>query len=143
MSIASYLPAYTDVFVGRRDDYAIQLPNGSYRRAGRPLTNANLLNHLLGRQTYGTYVMDDDGQCRFAVFDADTEDGIDRILSIHDRLAAQGIVSYVERSRRGGHLWIFFIRPVPASWVRAWLLPIVQPIWNSIRSKTKGWAMAR
>ncbi len=126
MSITSYLAAYRNLFVGRHDDYAMQLPPGAkqnYRRVGKPLTQSDLYDHLIGVRTYGTYVMDASGKCRFAVIDADTEDGLARLWLIHDQLATLGIVSYVECSRRGGHLWIFFTRPVAASQVRAWLLP--------------------
>lgn len=122
MAITSYLALYQHVFVGRRDDYAIQLQSGRYLRAGKPLTTADVYDHLAGRRTYGTYVMDSQGHCRFAVIDADTDDGLDRLWLIQEQLAAHHIVSYVEGSRRGGHLWIFFSRPAPASWVRAWLL---------------------
>ncbi|GCE26394.1 hypothetical protein KDA_18780 [Dictyobacter alpinus] len=122
MAITQYLSSYHSLFVGRQDDYAIQLQNGRYRRAGKALTAADLYNHLAGRRTYGTYIMDAQGRCRFAVIDADTEDGLDRLWRIQEQLAEHHIASYVERSRRGGHLWIFFTTPAPASWVRAWLL---------------------
>jgi hypothetical protein len=122
MSISTYAEAYKNLFVGRQDDYAIQLDNGRYRRVGKPFTYLDLCNHLRGIYTYGTYIMDADGRCHFAVIDADTEDGLARLWVIHDQLATHGIVSYVERSRRGGHLWIFFSQPAPASQVRAWLL---------------------
>ncbi|GER87604.1 hypothetical protein KDW_17660 [Dictyobacter vulcani] len=123
MAITPYLSSYQNLFVGRQDDYAIQLPNGKYRRAGKPLTTGDVYDHLVGRRTYGTYIMDAHGHCRFAVIDADTEDGLDRLWLIQEQLTAQHITSYVECSRRGGHLWIFFTSPAPASWVRAWLLP--------------------
>jgi hypothetical protein len=123
MPISTYLTSYKGLFVGRSDDYAMQLSTGRYRRVGKPLTDADLHDHLIGARTYGTYVMDAAGRCRFAVIDADDEDGLARLWSIQERLSAQGITSYVECSRRGGHLWIFFTRPFPASQVRAWLLP--------------------
>jgi hypothetical protein len=125
MSITAYLPLYSALFVSRHDDYAMQTATGRYKRVGKPLTHADLYDHLIGRRTYGTYVIDETGNCRFAVIDADTESGdlLARLWVIQDELATQGIVSYLERSRRGGHLWIFFTRPVPAAWVRAWLLP--------------------
>ncbi|WP_040442555.1 TOTE conflict system archaeo-eukaryotic primase domain-containing protein [Ktedonobacter racemifer] len=123
LAITSYLETYQGLFVGRTDDYAIQLSNGRYRRVGKPLTKSEVFDHLIGRHTCGTYVMDKEGRCRFVVIDADMEDGLARLWQIQDQLATQGIVSYVEQSRRGGHLWIFFTFPVPASQARAWLLP--------------------
>src|SRR5690242_12689309 len=102
------VPLYADLFVGRRDDHAIQLSTGRYRRVGQPLTPIMIGDHLLGRRPYGTYVMNTDGWCRFAVIDADTDDGLERLWALHEELAAQGIASYLEASRRGGHLWMFF-----------------------------------
>lgn len=124
MAITSYLKAYSTLFVGRRDDYGVQLSTGRYKRAGTSLTQSDLYNHLLGVRTYGTYVIDAAGWCRFAVVDADSEDGLERLWTLQDHLAIHGIVSYVEQSRRGGHLWVFLARPVRASQVRAWLLPL-------------------
>lgn len=115
LAITRYLDPYQSLFVGRSDDYAIQLSTGRYRRVGKPLTKAEVFDHLIGRHTCGTYVMDAEGCCRFAVIDADMDDGLDRLWQIQDQLATQGIVSSVEQSRRGGHLWIFFTRPTPAA----------------------------
>lgn len=122
MPLSEYLSLYADLFVSRHDDYAMQLSNGRYRRVGKPLERIDLADHLLGVRTYGTYVTDAAGLCRFAVMDADTDDGLERLWVLHDTLAALGFFSYVEASRRGGHLWIFFVAPVLASQVRTWLL---------------------
>lgn len=124
MAITTYLKTYSALFVGRCDDYAVQLATGRYTRVGKPLTQADLSDHLVGVRTYGTYVIDAAGCCRFAVVDADSDDGLDRLWTLQDHLAAHDIVSYVEQSRRGGHLWVFLSRPVKASQVRAWLLPL-------------------
>ena len=131
MAVTTYLNTYRGLFVGRSDDYAMQLPPGAlqnYRRVGKELREADLYDHLTGRYTYGTYVMDANGRCRFAVFDDDTVDdgsqqALARLWALQNQLATEGFVSYVERSRRGGHLWVFFVRPALASEVRAWLLP--------------------
>lgn len=124
MAITSYLSTYSTLFVGRRDDFAVQLSTGRYQRAGQPLTHLELYDHLVGVRTYGTYVIDAAGWCRFAVVDADGEDGLARLWTLQAHLATHEIVSYVEESRRGGHLWVFLSRPVKASQVRAWLLPL-------------------
>ncbi len=119
----SQLDHYRQVFIGRSSDFALQQPNGRYVRAGRPLSNTELSLHLLGAQTIGTYVMNEQGYCCFAVFDADMVDGIERLCSLKTRLANDGVVSHLEASRRGGHLWVLFQRPLFASQVRAWFLP--------------------
>ena len=138
MSFSRYLPAYRDLFVGRCDDYAMQLTSGHYRRVGKPLTTHDLVDHLLGVRSYGTYVTNATGHCRFAVFDADTSDGLSRLWSLQDELARANIASYVEHSRRGGHLWVFLEHPVPASQVRAWLSPWCPKDWEFYPKQDEG-----
>lgn len=119
---------FANLFVSRRDDYAVQQADGRYRRAGRPLTYSTLLHHLHGSETIGTYVMDERGLCRFALFDDDTErDDLDErvktLVGVQAQLHVEGIPSYLEGSRRGAHLWVFCDRLVAASHLRRWLLP--------------------
>src|SRR6266487_3515490 len=123
-----HLRLFANLFVSRRDDYAIQQADGRYLRAARPLTYRTLLRHLQGVETLGTYVIDEQGMCRFALFDDDREDDdlIERVktlVEVQRRLRADAIPSYLEGSRRGAHLWVFCSRLVPASQLRRWLLP--------------------
>src|SRR5438132_994994 len=104
MMTNSLLNEYSRMFVSRRDDYAIQQRSGRYLRANCPLTKTALHNHLNGVESLGTYVIDERGRCRFAVFDADAHNGLDVLLGIQGQLAFDGVPSYLERSRRGGHL---------------------------------------
>jgi hypothetical protein len=90
---------------------------------GKPLEVSDLHDHLMGVRTYGSYVMDAGGFCRFAVFDADTLHGLETLWTLQQDFASQGIASHLEASRRGGHLWLFFTMPARASEVRAWLHP--------------------
>lgn len=112
-----------NVFLGRRSDYAVQTDEGRYRRVGSPITLQVVRDHLDGRFTMGTYVMDEQGDCSFAVFDADQADGLRVLANLQRRLAAAGICSYLEVSRRGAHLWVFLAAAAPAWAVRRWLLP--------------------
>jgi hypothetical protein len=121
------LRLFANLFVSRRDDYAIQQVDGRYLRAGRPLTYSTLARHLHGALTIGTYVMDERGMCRFALFDDDTDsddlsERVKTLVSVQQRLRADGIPSYLEGSRRGAHLWVFCSRLVVASQLRRWLL---------------------
>jgi hypothetical protein len=127
MSGLHWLSLYMDLFVARRDDCAVQLPGGRYRRRYRPLTPSDIMQHLAGAVTYGTYVMDRTGRCRFAVFDDDTADGLSRLAQVQTALLHDGIPSYLEQSRRGGHLWVLLLVPVLASLLRSWLLPYALP----------------
>jgi len=117
---------HLSVCIGRQDDYAVQHRDGHYTRAFRPLSPTVLAAHLAGEMTIGTYVRDAQGSCRFAVFDADQEDGLARLTNLQAEFAREQVPSYLERSRRGGHLWLFFREPVSAEHVRAWLWPIAQ-----------------
>ncbi|MGH2508488.1 MAG: TOTE conflict system archaeo-eukaryotic primase domain-containing protein [Ktedonobacteraceae bacterium] len=117
------LERYRILFVGRHSDFARQQADGSYRRVGRYLTIADLQAHLDGKQTLGTYLINEDGRCTCAVFDADSTDGLQVLRQVQARLATQHIPSYLEASRRGGHLWVFLATPILASHIRAWLLP--------------------
>lgn len=114
-------------FVSRRDDYAVQQSTGRYVRAGCPVTFSTLRAHIEGVHTIGTYVIDERGLCRYAVFDADRDDGLDVLLGLSWHLMSDGIPSYLEASRRGGHLWVMLDGGYPASLVRRWLLPCCPP----------------
>jgi hypothetical protein len=114
---------YRRLFRGRLSDFALQYPTGRYARVGRALTEQDIVRHLRGEQTIGSYVINEQGMCWFAVYDADCIDGLEELIMVQARLASDGYPSYLEASRRGGHLWLFFARPLPASQVRAWFLP--------------------
>ncbi|GHO69786.1 hypothetical protein KSC_086780 [Ktedonobacter sp. SOSP1-52] len=109
--------------IGRRNDYALQTAEGRYYRVGQPLTYDLLHLHLAGHYTLGTYVIDESGCCQFAVFDCDKRGGLVDLVGIQEQLVADGIVSYLEASRRGGHLWVFLASPVSPAQLRRWLLP--------------------
>src|SRR2546430_997917 len=77
--------------VGRRNDYALQRDDGLYSRVFARLTDETLCLHLAGVQTIGTYVIDERGCCRFAVFDADSDVGLLQLLEVQACLARDGI----------------------------------------------------
>lgn len=110
--------------VGRGSDYAVQQRDGRYFRVKKPVTGAVLARHLAGKMCIGTYVLDEEKYCSFAVFDADQADGLTVLRNLQAELARQGFPAYLEGSRRGGHLWLFFRAPCPAEQARAWLLPL-------------------
>ena len=68
--------AYASLFVSCWDAYAVQQPDGSYWRVGEPVTLGGLAAHLAGWWTLGTYLLDQESRCSFAVFDADSMDGL-------------------------------------------------------------------
>lgn len=101
-----------DVFIQRRDLYPRQLDDGRYICIRKPFTQALMQAHLKGSLTLGTYALDMSSKARFIVFDGDDETQFNSLMFMAGRLAVQGITAYLEQSRRGGHLWLFFARPV-------------------------------
>jgi hypothetical protein len=125
---ADLVEAYASLFVHCWSQYAVQQRNGSYWRVREPLTLQLLSAHLVGLYTLGTYLLDESQHCSFAVFDADSGDGLGRMVGLAMELARQGIPTILEASRRGGHLWVHLAEPTPARVVRAWLLPSAQAL---------------
>ena len=119
-------PTHLFICIGRQDDYAIQRQDGHYTRVFHELSPGVLTAHLAGKITIGTYVRDAQGYCFFAVFDADQSNGLAVLVDLQAELGRTHIPSYLERSRRGGHLWLFFREPVLADHVRSWLGPMAR-----------------
>lgn len=115
--------AYASLFVHQWRGYAVQQADGSYWRVPDLLSLPLLSAHLSGQWTLGTYLLDGASTCAFAVFDADSVNGLARLMALCDELLAQGIPTLLEASRRGGHLWLHLSEPASAHLVRAWLLP--------------------
>ena len=111
------LRAFTDTFIARFDTYPLQLPDGSYSRAHKnnpdntktyyPFAGHLLEQHLKGVRTLGAYILNNKSITTKIVFDDDSEHGLDRLQGVAQLLEASSVPSYLERSRRGGHLWLF------------------------------------
>jgi hypothetical protein len=98
-----------DTFINRRDAFAFQLDDGRYFATHREITIQHVMGHLKGNLTLGVYLLDADNAAKLSVIDADDEDGFEKLLKAHESLP---LPSYLETSRRGGHLWFFFEEPV-------------------------------
>ncbi|PZW23897.1 CHC2-type zinc finger protein [Thermosporothrix hazakensis] len=117
------LQVYCKLFVSRTSDFALQQADGSYRRAGRPLQLLDINRHLQRFHTLGMYVQDEQGKVRFSVFDDDRQNGFAEMQRLRNQLKRDGIPAYMEQSRRGAHLWVFWKEPIYASQARDVLLP--------------------
>lgn len=106
-------------FVQRWDLYARQLDDGSYVCVHEPLNVGHLFDHLRGEITLGVYLLDQDSRARFAVLDADDAQAWERLGHLARELAGEDVPAYLERSRRGGHLWLFLARAVAGRQARA------------------------
>jgi len=105
--VESLAEGLADNFIQRCDLYARQLEDGSYVCIRKPLRIDHILTHLQGEITLGIYVLDRDSQTHFVVFDADDDQGMSGLISMAADLDDKGVPSYIETSRRGGHLWLF------------------------------------
>lgn len=105
-------------FIQRWDMYPKQRTNGSYVAMKRPLTLNHILKHLRGDITLGAYLLSPDDTCRFMVLDADDNPEGRQLHALANVLHEMDCPTYLENSRRGGHLWFFFDTPVEAVQVR-------------------------
>jgi hypothetical protein len=110
--------ALADTFVQRRDLYAKQLDDGSYVSIKKRLRPYHLVAHLRGTMTLGTYLLDKKSAGRFLVLDADDDPDWRRLQALAYALDEMGDTAYLEPSRRGGHLWLFFDDPLPGADIR-------------------------
>lgn len=113
----SHLLRYVELFPHRRDIYALQKTDGSYFLVREPITLELLRRHLNGEVTCGWYALQHDNTVRWVALDADHDNGLIVLQQIWQKLQQLTINTYLEESRRGGHLWLF-IEPVRAKVVR-------------------------
>jgi hypothetical protein len=82
---------------------------------GLSLTPDTIRRHLEGKITIGLYSINPATQCsKWVAIDADYEDALTDLLKLSFYLKQDGVESALEKSRRGGHLWIFLAEPLPA-----------------------------
>jgi len=81
-----------------------------------PLTDAVIESHLLGNETVGVYPLLSDETCWFLAVDFDKKAWEYDALAFLESCRELGVPAALERSRsgKGGHIWIFFDRALPA-----------------------------
>jgi len=125
---ASVVADYFRLFVNRRA-YTLQ-SNRPHPRSGkhyycRPtnkktghglgLTLDTIRRHLEGEITIGLYAINPVTQCsKWVAIDADYQDALADLIKLGLCLKQGGVVSALEQSRRGRHLWIFMAEPLLA-----------------------------
>jgi hypothetical protein len=118
-------------FLTRRQPYARQQEDGSYRWVFQRLDRLALLAHLQGKETLALSSTDELGQCRWVCLDADAPDGLERLRLVQQTLEEHGLPSLLESSRRGGHLWLFFTLPQPVSLATGVVRGVLDPLYVS------------
>ncbi len=81
-----------------------------------PLTDAIIESHLLGKETVGVYPLLADESCWFLAADFDKKTWEYDTLAFLETCRELSVPAALERSRsgKGGHVWIFFDRALPA-----------------------------
>lgn len=117
---SGYQPARNHDYISHRYDPARKRKICGDNCPHLPLSDKVLADHLEGKHTIGTYPLLQDETCPFLCIDLDEEGWQDDARSLLRSGELLGIPAYLERSRsgEGGHLWIFFERPLPASLAR-------------------------
>jgi hypothetical protein len=74
-----------------------------------------IARHLEGKLTLGLYAINPTTQrCKWIVIDADYPQALEDLIKLQSELKQDGIDAALEKSRRGGHLWIFAATPLLA-----------------------------
>ena len=124
------------LFRGRDDVYALRWENARTGRKGwspavkggwvnarkpdrehLPMGDRVVADHLGGVHHAGLYPLLDDDSCQLLACDFDGPGWALDALAYLDAAQAAGVPVVLERSRSGdgGHVWVFFADPVPAS----------------------------
>ena len=91
-------------------------------KQNRRLTLKTIHDHLAGRVTIGLYSLNPKTQrSKWVAIDADYDNAIEDLLKLQWELHRDGVESALERSRRGGHLWIFNAQPLLAKQCRIYI----------------------
>lgn len=98
---------FAATFLSRNDFYPRQTDTGGYFVVDTPLHIDVISGHLKGVVTIGTYALSPTNEAKWLCFDADTPENWTKLRDMAQNLDAEGITSYLETSRRGGHLWLF------------------------------------
>src|SRR5947209_974480 len=79
-------------------------------------------DHLAGEITIGIYAINPVTQrCKWMAIDADYKTALEDLIKVQRQLQSDGIEAALEKSKRGGHLWIFFETPVLAHEARIYI----------------------
>ena len=96
-------------------------------RSHSQLTRDTVTAHLEGVITIGLYAINPTTQrCKWVAIDADYANAVEDLLKLQWELRQDGVEAALEKSRRGGHLWIFADRPLLARDCRLYIHQLAQ-----------------
>jgi len=93
---------FATLFAGRTD--AMGLWDGGCSR--EPVGLAAFEAHLMGWRMFGVYPLRDDGLVKWGCSDIDVDD-FDAASNLQTAFAVKGVHAFVEKTRRGYHVWVF------------------------------------
>lgn len=98
----------------------------------QPITDDILLNHLIGKETIGTYPILPDNTSYFIVADFDEAEWKTDSQKFMSECLMVGLQAYMEisRSGNGAYVWIFFEDAYQCWKARAILLELIQKVFN-------------
>jgi hypothetical protein len=103
------------------------------------LTAWDIQRHMNGDITVGLYAINPRTQrVKWMAIDADYRRALEDLLKLQYELAQNGIQAALEQSRRGGHLWILFDKPVLARQARIYIRHLASSL--SVQVKGSGQA---
>ena len=89
---------------------------------GRQLSLDTICEHLNGNVTVGLYALNPKTQrSKWVAIDADYTNALEDLLKLQWELRQDGVDAALEKSRRGGHLWIFAAKPLLARHCRIYI----------------------
>src|SRR5258708_3053402 len=97
------------------------------KNGGEPteLTGETVRRHLAGEITIGLYAINAVTQRgKWMAIDADYKTALEDLIKMQRRLQNDGIPAALEKSKRGGHLWVFFERAGLAREARGYIFPL-------------------
>ncbi len=111
-----------DLFFYRADVFAEQQMNGAYFPTKRPITTQDIEEHLKGVKTIGAYCLRPDNTVKWGCVDIDGDENNLLESELEGRFIYKQFPEFkrmLESSgRRGYHVWIFFDKPVYASYAQ-------------------------
>jgi hypothetical protein len=91
------------------------------------LTLETVRRHMGGELTIGIYAINPVTQrSKWMAIDADYKTALDDLIKVQRQLQEDGVEAALEKSKRGGHLWIFFETPVLAQHARIYIYHVAE-----------------
>lgn len=145
-AVSVNIQRYMDLFIHRRDVFSEQQKSGAYFPVREPITEDDVLEHLAGHASYGTYVIrPEDQTVKYVVFDLDTHDetaqaylrsGVEQLVSSVSSWGVLDSLLQESSGSKGVHVWLFLSEPLPARQVRAWVESFFLPYWRAVQPAT-------